>query len=278
MRRKPVQPHYAGLARLITLANCLPPGVQWPAATVVLELEDGIRRLSMAAQEKTPAAGARLVDLQMEALEARRKVLDPVWDTAVKKLGKDKDIPRQFRKPARAGGIVVIHGEDGVWTCNDRLKLYTAAWAVREALRKLAATQADLDDESDRLGEAGELILPAEGMRITFLPNGAMHANKDLFRDFLRPALDGRNLRRIRVCQPEDGGCGRLFLAGKKNQRSCSAVCANRVRVARFYREHGDYNLAAKREERRQRKEKEEAHKADRARRAAREKEKKTDG
>jgi hypothetical protein len=253
MKRIVVSKHYADLAQFVDLANCLTPDRQWPTAAEMEALQGTIEAAGQAAQGKSPAEFVRIANLEAAQRKAQSETLEPFWRVACARFG--KDIPEPLRlQGADKIDIVVIRGEQKGQYCTFLypLPLYTAAWWVREALRKLASpTPKDRDMSLFSAGQPIDFQLPVETVRITIKPDGTMRTGQDLFRDFFLPALDGRDIHRIGICPVDLSGCGRLFLALRDDRVTCSRDCANRVRVKKFRDEHPEYYGADQRQQRR---------------------------
>src|SRR5208337_3797912 len=182
-----------------------------------------------------------------QAAELHDKVLEPVWRAACKRFSK---VPSAIRAQGMSDIVVfereVPKGDPSIpryFTFIDRLRLYDAAWWAREALRKIAGAAPG--------SQPTDLSLPVETTRIQVMPDGTMLTRLDFFRDFFLPALSGKSVRRIKVCPVSELGCGRLFVAFRKDQVACSAACANRVRVKGFRTENPEYYTAQTRRARR---------------------------
>jgi hypothetical protein len=119
------------------------------------------------------------------------------------------------REKLRQGAVVAIHRDRRAYTFNNIRALHETARDVRSILQTIATNPS--------------------------LP--------DLFRDFLLPALQEADLKRLRICPV----CGQIFLALRSNRRSCSERCSTTNRAKKFRKDHPEYYSSEQREKRRQR-------------------------
>jgi hypothetical protein len=181
---------------------------------------------------------------QLESLDPEViSVLESVWRVACRRFGpRPSDPPAILAQTGGAEGIVVlIRGDDPnrPYALTSPIDLYVTVRTVRDALRALATTKPGTLPI--------DLPLQAGPARVQVRPDGRMLPGLDL-RDFFLPALAGGDVRRIKICPAS--GCGRLFMATRRNKASCSDACANRLKAARFRKDHASYYTAEERQKR----------------------------
>jgi CGNR zinc finger len=170
---------------------------------------------------------------------------EQAWRAAYKLFGPRPTDPPEIRAQIGEAEMVLIRGDNPNWPypLASSAVLCEAARAVHQALYTLVSTAPGTLPVS--------LSLPAAPLCIQVMPNGAMLPGLDLFRDFLLPALRERDVSRIKICSAS--GCGRLFLATRKNRAVCSAICGERLKAAAFRKDHPNYYSRAERKKRKRR-------------------------
>jgi hypothetical protein len=96
-------------------------------------------------------------------------------------------------------------------------------------------------DSLQFLIDAVNLRLPAAHSSFISLQVGAAESGEvarvhDKYEDFLT-AIEGRDLRRLRVCPV----CNRFFVAMRFDQKACRPECANNLRVRKFRKKQPEY-------------------------------------
>jgi hypothetical protein len=234
---------YADLAQFVALAGLLRADIKWPEPQTLAPNP----MLTDLKNSQSPEIVAQAFDLEIEALRIRDQILDPMWRAACAVLApRPGDALDPSYSPAAIDVAVIRRPNGPPYVFNDASDLYAAAYAVRQALTLLA------NRDAHPRGPIVSLNLPATPVHVQIMRDGTMAAALDLFRDFLMPALDGRDVDRLRLCPVE--GCGKVFIARRSDQFGCSHQHALIVRAKKFRDKNPSYYDAKERKQRRERK------------------------
>lgn len=242
-RSKVISKRYEYLEQFVDLANLLTPGREWPTP-------DDLAQLAVRVSRQDENA--------VELDQQRLAIIGPIWEEAARRFR-----PKAEDRLELFGDLGTLHGNVVVFRrpSDDPTRrlftfvvpelLYEAAYNVRTTLRLIARSSTPVrqvrqrrDRKDSRLVVAAtrqrplDLALPATPMSVQIQPNGAITVGLDLYRDCVLDALASFDARLIRECS----ACGRLFIAKRSDQPTCSPACANRERQRRFRPDHPGYH------------------------------------
>jgi hypothetical protein len=112
---------------------------------------------------------------------------------------------------------------------------------AREVLRTLATHYEPTDSAPERGPEFAVPSIslpPAAAPSIYVYRDGTMRGSEDFVLKVLLPALEGRDIKRIRLCPI----CDAVFIAIRVDQAACSPKCANIRRIREFRKDQPRYD------------------------------------
>lgn len=209
-RQPRVRTEYRDLLTLTKFANLMSLNSEIPRELNALEESaEGISRLM-----RTGDAGEQQMAAELDAkVETKRNaLLAPLWKETLTAFPSDSPYVALVPRYA-GGGFPFQYGDQAAKAVDDTRRLLLALINAR----RLNRTSVELPPVQVRA-----YFSQSTGNRATVI------GTDNFVLDFAVPAMRGRDVRKLGVCPRKR--CGRFFVRERKDQKACSARCANALR------------------------------------------------